>query len=104
MRYGFCRLGGQYKLPFSRPAPFQPTPQGLVRAYTKKVGERPDFDEPVVLSDDRGGVTVSDFCAHIHKSLLADFKYALVWGTSTKHMPQRCAGWVLLRSASSRID
>ncbi|KAL6766463.1 hypothetical protein ACKKBG_A36105 [Auxenochlorella protothecoides x Auxenochlorella symbiontica] len=62
---------------------------GLVRAYTKKVGERPDFDEPVVLSDDRGGVTVSDFCAHIHKSLLADFKYALVWGTSTKHMPQR---------------
>lgn len=60
-----------------------------MRAYTKKVSEKPDFDEPVVLSEDRGGVSVSDFCSHIHKSLLADFKYALVWGTSTKHMPQR---------------
>ncbi|KAK2077430.1 GTP-binding protein [Prototheca wickerhamii] len=62
---------------------------GLVRVYTKKVGARPDFDEPVVLSEDRNGIRIQDFCTHIHKSLVADFKYALVWGTSTKHMPQR---------------
>eukprot|EP00887_Chlorella_sp_A99_P006467 scaffold3.g6467.t1 len=63
---------------------------GLVRVYTKKAGHRPDFAEPVVLSEDRGGTTVQHFCEMIHKSLLRDFKYALVWGTSTKHMPQRC--------------
>lgn len=63
---------------------------GLVRVFTKRVGHRPDFADPVVLSDDRGGTTVEHLCANIHKSLLAEFKYALVWGTSAKHMPQRC--------------
>ncbi len=29
--------------------------QGLVRVYTKKVGHRPDFGDPVVMSEDRGG-------------------------------------------------
>jgi ribosome-interacting GTPase 1 len=63
--------------------------------FTKRVGHRPDFADPVVLSDDRGGTTVEHLCANIHKSLLAEFKYALVWGTSAKHMPQRCAGAAL---------
>lgn len=75
------------------------SPQGLVRAYTKKVGARPDFDEPIVLSDDRGGITVEDFCVQIHQSLVAELKYALVWGTSAKHMPQRCVS-----RASARRD
>lgn len=30
----------------------------LVRVYTKKVGAKPDFEQPVVLTDDRGGTTV----------------------------------------------
>ena len=29
------------------------------------------------------------FCEMIHKSLVQDFQYALVWGLSSKHMPQR---------------
>jgi len=33
---------------------------------------------------------VSDFCLKLHKSLLADFKFATVWGTSVKFNPQRC--------------
>ncbi|CAG9466168.1 unnamed protein product [Pedinophyceae sp. YPF-701] len=61
----------------------------LVRVYTKKVGHKPDFHEPVVLSEDRGGVLMENFCSHIHQTLLRDFSYGLVWGTSSKHMPQR---------------
>lgn len=63
---------------------------GLVRVYTKPQGQQPDFSEPVVLSTDRGGCSVEDFCNHIHRSLLKDIKYVLVWGTSAKHYPQRC--------------
>jgi len=39
----------------------------LVRVYTKKVGGKPDFSDPVVLSMDRGGTTMLAFCRHIHK-------------------------------------
>lgn len=62
----------------------------LVRVYTKKTGAKPDFESPVVLTSDRGGTTMEAFCRQIHNSLLREFKYALVWGTSAKHMPQRC--------------
>ncbi|KAK9908310.1 hypothetical protein WJX75_009685 [Coccomyxa subellipsoidea] len=62
----------------------------LVRAYTKKVGGKPDFADPVVLSADRGGTSIEALCTQIHKSLVADFSYSLVWGTSSKHYPQRC--------------
>ena len=61
----------------------------LRRVYTKKVGARPDFAEPLILSSDRGGVTVRHFCDRIHRSLAPDLAYALVWGTSAKHYPQR---------------
>jgi ribosome-interacting GTPase 1 len=63
---------------------------GLVRVYTKPQGQQPDFTDPVVLSTDRGGCTVEDFCNHIHRSLVKDVKYVLVWGTSARHYPQHC--------------
>lgn len=63
---------------------------GLTRVYTKRVGHRPDFSEPVVLSEDRGGTTIEHFCNQIHRTLASEFNYALVWGVSAKHMPQRC--------------
>eukprot|EP00891_Asterochloris_glomerata_P004664 jgi/Astpho2/4664/Aster-00228 len=62
----------------------------LVRVYTKKAGAKPDFGGPVILSADRGGTTVEHFCLQIHKNLLQQFQYALVWGISSKHYPQRC--------------
>ncbi|KAI9011585.1 P-loop containing nucleoside triphosphate hydrolase protein [Hyaloraphidium curvatum] len=58
----------------------------LTRVYTKKRGEFPDLQGGLVV---RRGATVEDFCHRIHRSLASDFKYALVWGTSTKHQPQR---------------
>ena len=63
---------------------------GLVRVYTKKVGSKPDFGDPIVLSEDRGGTKMKHFCRQIHKTILEEFNYGLVWGTSAKHMPQRC--------------
>ena len=54
-----------------------------------QVGGKPDFSDPVVMSADRGGTTIEALCRQIHKTLIADFQYSLVWGTSSKHYPQR---------------
>jgi len=59
----------------------------LVRVYTKPKGLLPDYSAPIVLNAERK--SVEDLCAKIHKSLLKDFKIALVWGSSVKHNPQR---------------
>lgn len=59
----------------------------LVRVYTKPRGQLPDYEEPVVLK--RGKSTVEDFCNRLHKSILKELKYALVWGSSARHQPQR---------------
>lgn len=59
----------------------------MYRVYTKPRGKQPDYDAPVVVPRDRN--TVEDFCLRIHKSLVSQFKYALVWGNSVKHNPQR---------------
>ncbi|KAL1233108.1 Developmentally-regulated GTP-binding protein [Trichinella pseudospiralis] len=60
----------------------------LIRIYTKPKGQLPDYTSPIVLP--AGNPTVEDLCCKIHKSLLKEFKYALVWGSSVKHNPQRC--------------
>lgn len=55
----------------------------MKRIYTKPKGQIPDYDSPVVVPADR--CTVEQFCLRIHKSLLAQFKHALVWGQITAH-------------------
>lgn len=66
----------------------------LLRIYTKPKGQIPDYNEPVVLpAEALAGAqppTVEFFCNRIHKALIKQFKYALVWGASAKHCPQRC--------------
>lgn len=37
----------------------------------------------------RARSTVTDLCNKLHRTLLADFKNALVWGTSVKFNPQK---------------
>uniref|UniRef100_A0A3Q3GFJ9 Developmentally regulated GTP binding protein 1 n=1 Tax=Labrus bergylta TaxID=56723 RepID=A0A3Q3GFJ9_9LABR len=59
----------------------------LVRIYTKPKGQLPDYTSPVVLPDEH--TSVEDFCLKIHKNLLKELKYALVWGSSVKHTPQK---------------
>lgn len=32
---------------------------------------------------------MEDFCNKLHRSIIKEFKYALVWGSSVKHQPQK---------------
>ncbi|CAD5123302.1 DgyrCDS11659 [Dimorphilus gyrociliatus] len=58
----------------------------LIRVYTKKQGQKPDFSDGLIL---RGGITIEGVCHSVHRTLVNQFKYALVWGTSVKFSPQR---------------
>jgi ribosome-interacting GTPase 1 len=49
----------------------------VVRAYTKKPGKEPEFDEPVYL---KKGQTVIDFARDIHKDFAKSLKFARIWG------------------------
>lgn len=62
---------------------------GLVRVYTKKQGGKPDFNDPLILTQRRDGFAVKAACMQIHKQMIEDFKSAFVWGKSTKHGGQR---------------
>ena len=59
----------------------------LIRIYTKPKGQLPDYTSPVVMKC--GHSSIEDFCNCLHKSILKELKYALVWGTSVKHNPQK---------------
>ncbi|KAL2350561.1 GTP binding protein Gtp1 [Cryomyces antarcticus] len=58
----------------------------LIRVYTKRKGIDPDFSEALIV---RNNSTIEDVCDQVHRSLKESFKYALVWGASAKHVPQR---------------
>ncbi|KAK7724540.1 Ribosome-interacting GTPase 2 [Botryosphaeria dothidea] len=58
----------------------------LIRVYTKRQGVDPDFSEALIV---RSNSTIEDVCDHIHRTIKESFKYALVWGASAKHVPQR---------------
>jgi small GTP-binding protein len=58
----------------------------LIRIYTKRRGEAADLEEPLVV---RRGISVGAVCDRLHRDLRRDFRYALVWGRSVKHQPQR---------------
>lgn len=58
----------------------------LMRIYTKRRGVQPNFSEALIVRQD---ATVEDVCDQVHRSLKESFKYALVWGASARHVPQR---------------
>lgn len=58
----------------------------LIKVFTKKRGQKPDLSDGIIL---RNGASVEAVCHSIHRSMVASFKYALVWGTSVKFNPQR---------------
>ena len=63
---------------------------GLVRIFTKKKGQPPDFSDPLILTQGRHGCTVKSAIMQIHKGLLKDLNYAFIWGRSVKYSPQKC--------------
>lgn len=56
----------------------------LFRIYTKRRGDAPDLGDPICL---RPGATIETVCYGIHRGLATHFKYALVWGKSSKFSP-----------------
>jgi ribosome-interacting GTPase 1 len=59
----------------------------FIRIYTKPIGEKPSFHEPIIL---HRGNTVQHVCLFIHRDFVTKFKYAYVWGKSAKfQMAQR---------------
>ncbi|TFK30750.1 developmentally regulated GTP-binding protein [Coprinopsis marcescibilis] len=56
----------------------------LVKVYTKKRGAQPDLSDPICL---RKGATIEDVCNGVHRSLAPNFRYALIWGKSSKFSP-----------------
>lgn len=61
----------------------------IIRIYTKVRKEQPDFTKPITLTKQRGSQTIEAVLGQIHKDLIKEFKFALVWGKSAKHTPQR---------------
>lgn len=59
----------------------------LIRVYTKPKGKDPDYNAPVIIP--RTKCTVEDFCNRIHRAMIREFRYAMVWGTSVKFNPQK---------------
>ncbi len=53
----------------------------IIRVYTKTPGQKPEFDDPIILSR---GNTLEDAAAEVHKDFAAKLKYARLWG-SGKH-------------------
>lgn len=49
-------------------------------------GIDPNFSEALIV---RGHSSIEDVCDSIHRTLKESFKYALVWGASARHVPQR---------------
>ncbi|KAL8276884.1 hypothetical protein RQP46_010712 [Phenoliferia psychrophenolica] len=57
----------------------------LNRIYTKRRGVRPDLGDPLIVKKE---ASIEQVCDAIHRSLAQHFKYALVWGKSSKFAPQ----------------
>ena len=49
-------------------------------------GVEPDFSEALIV---RNKSTIEEVCDQIHRTLKETFKYAMVWGASARHVPQR---------------
>lgn len=52
---------------------------GKVIVYTKKPGQEPDYDEPLVLDK---GSTAQDCARKLHKDLAKKLRFARVWGST----------------------
>lgn len=59
----------------------------VIRVYARNASGETDFDNPVSIPQSKA--TVEYFCYKKNQNQLDTMKYALVWGTSVEHSPQR---------------
>ena len=58
----------------------------LIRVYLKPQGRQADLKDPLII---RGGSTVIDVAAKLHREFVRNFRHAKVWGTSVKFPGQK---------------
>jgi ribosome-interacting GTPase 1 len=58
----------------------------LIKLYMKPRGEKPDFNEPLII---RNGSTVEDVSNKLHRKLKEELRYTRIWGKSVKHGGQK---------------
>ena len=58
----------------------------FIRIYMRPKGKETDYEEPLIV---RKGTKVRDICAKLHRTMLRDFRFALVWGKSVKFEGQK---------------
>ena len=58
----------------------------FIRVYMKEPRKEADMEEPMVIFR---GATIRDVCNKTHKDFAKKFKFARVWGPSSKHPAQR---------------
>jgi small GTP-binding protein len=59
---------------------------GFTRIYLKRIGREPDMKEPLVM---RGEVTAASVAMRIHREMARQFKFARIWGPSSKFPGQK---------------
>jgi ribosome-interacting GTPase 1 len=58
----------------------------VVRVYTKEPGSKEDTGHPFVL---KHGATVNDLAKNIHKEMLQNFMFAMVWAKRLPFSPKK---------------
>ena len=66
--------------------PFRSSRGGSEKLTSSRKGDLPDFSEALIVRDKSN---IEDVCNAIHRTLKETFKYAMVWGASARHVPQR---------------
>ncbi|MEM4260670.1 MAG: GTP-binding protein [Candidatus Woesearchaeota archaeon] len=58
----------------------------ILRIYMKEPGKEPDLEIPLIMFN---GCTIQDVCNKLHKDFVRRFKFARVWGASSKFPGQK---------------
>lgn len=58
----------------------------FMRLYLKEPGKKADMNEPLIIAK---GATINDVCLKLHRDFTDKFKFARVWGSSTKFPGQK---------------
>jgi small GTP-binding protein len=54
---------------------------GLVSIYLKEINQKPDMKEPLIMFT---GCTVKDVCNKLHRNFINRFRFARIWGKTSK--------------------
>ena len=58
----------------------------LIRIYMRPKGEKPDFEEPLII---KNGSSIEDIADKIHRNLKKDLRFTRIWGRSVKFGGQK---------------